>query len=136
MTENDTAKIDGKKTVLVVEDELFLIQAYKIKFEKEGVVTWIANDGKAALAFLTKDPPNVVLLDLLLPGVNGFEVLEAIRKNEKWKNVPVIVLTNLGQTQDMERTKVLGVSDYIIKANTKIKIGFKLVLNIYDVAAQ
>ena len=120
MSETDSQKPSNKKTVLIIEDELFLVQAYKIKFEKEGVNILVANDGKAALEFLAKDPPDVVLLDLLLPGVSGFEVLEAMRKNEKWKTVPVIILTNMGQPQDMERGKALGVSDYIIKANTKI----------------
>lgn len=110
-----------KKVVLVVEDDAFLVTAYQIKFEKENAEVWVASDGDAAMKFLEKDPPNVVLLDLMLPGQNGFEVLEAIRKDEKWKDVPVLILTNLGQPTDVERGRALKATDYIIKANTKIE---------------
>ncbi|MFA4890594.1 MAG: response regulator [Candidatus Paceibacterota bacterium] len=112
---------NGKKVVLVVEDDLLLVQAYKIKLEKEGMETWVATSGKEAVAFLEKDPPNVVLLDLLLPGLNGFEFLSAIRKNEKWKSVPVIILTNLTQSEEnLKIAKDLGAVDYIVKAEIRI----------------
>jgi len=105
----------------VVEDDVFLVKAYQIKLEKEGVEVWIANDGKEALTYLEKDEvPNVVMLDLMLPHMSGFDILAEIRKNPKWKNVPVLILTNLGQPQDMERCRELGVAEYIVKANTKI----------------
>jgi DNA-binding response OmpR family regulator len=110
----------GKKSVLIIEDDLFLVKAYQVKFQKEGIETKIASDGKEALALLEKEPPAVVLLDLMLPGISGFTVLETIRKNDKWKNVPVLILSNLGQPQDIERGKDLGVKDYIVKANVKI----------------
>ena len=109
-----------KKVVFVIEDDVFLVKAYQIKFQKAGAEVWAVTDGKDALKYLEKDPPNVVLLDLLLPGISGFEVLAEIRRNEKWKNVPVLVLSNLSQTQDVERTKALGIEGYLVKANTKI----------------
>ena len=109
-----------KKIIFVVEDDVFLIKAYQIKFEKSGADVWIATDGNEALKFLQKEPPDVIFLDLLLPGISGFDVLAEIRKNEKWKNVPVFVLSNLSQTQDIERAKTLGVEEYFVKANTKI----------------
>lgn len=109
-----------KRTVLVVEDDFFLVQAYQDKFEKEGVNVLTAMDGRTALSFLEKDPPDAVLLDLMLPGVNGFDVLVAIKQNTKWKSVPVIILTNLGQDQDMKRGLSLGANEYIVKANIKI----------------
>jgi len=115
-----SAQKTNKKTVFVIEDDVFLIKAYQIKFEKAGADVWTVADGNEALKFLEKDPPNVVLLDLLLPGISGFDVLTEIRKNEKWKNVPVFVLSNLSQTQDIERAKTLGVEEYFVKANTKI----------------
>jgi len=111
---------EKKKVVFVIEDDLFLVKAYKIKFQKEGAEVWVSTDGKEALSFLEREPPNIVLLDLMLPGLSGFEVLAAIRENERWKNVPVIILTNLGQPQDIERGKQLGIEDYIVKANVKI----------------
>jgi len=112
---------NNKNIVFVVEDDVFLVKAYQIKLEKEGVEVWIANDGKEALTYLEKDEvPNVVMLDLMLPHMSGFDILAEIRKNPKWKNVPVLILTNLGQPQDMERCRELGVAEYIVKANTKI----------------
>src|SRR3972149_660426 len=94
-----------KKIIFVVEDDVFLIKAYQIKFEKSGADVWIATDGNEALKFLQKEPPDVIFLDLLLPGISGFDVLAEIRKNEKWKNVPVFILTNLSQSEDVERAK-------------------------------
>lgn len=119
-TAKKSAKKKGKSTIFIVEDEVLLVKAYQAKFEKEKAEVWIASDGKEALSYLKKDPPNIVLLDLMLPGVSGFDILEAIRKNDKWKKVPVIVLTNLGQLQDVDRCKALGIEEYIIKANSKI----------------
>ncbi len=110
----------NKKKILVVEDDLFLIRAYQIKLEKEGFEVMVATEGTAAMDYLQKDPPDMVMLDLMLPGISGFDVLENIRKNPKWKGVPVIVLTNLGQEQDKKRVEELGVKDYIVKANVKI----------------
>lgn len=80
----------------------------------------IAQDGDEAISYLSKPPPDLVLLDLMLPGKSGFEVLALIRKHPLWKTVPVIVLSNLGQTQDVEKAMKLGITDYIVKANTRI----------------
>lgn len=110
----------SNKNILVVEDDSFLMKAYQIKFGKEGMGVLSASDGKEALEMLQKEPAEAVLLDLMLPQVSGFDVLAAIRKNDKWKNVPVIILSNLGGEQDIERGKELGATDYIVKANTKI----------------
>jgi len=120
MAEAQKNTADSKKIVFVVEDDSFLVQAYQIKFEKEGMEVWVATDGEEALDFLKKEPPDVILLDIMLPKVSGFSVLEAIRKDERWKGVPVIILSNLGQQQDIERGKALGVVEYIVKANAKI----------------
>jgi DNA-binding response OmpR family regulator len=111
---------ESKKTIFIVEDDMLLVSAYEIKFKKENVDVWVAQDGKEAVTFLTREPADIVLLDLMLPGMSGYEVLAEIRKNDKWKNVPVIVLTNLGQSQDVEKAKSLGVADYLVKADTKI----------------
>jgi CheY-like chemotaxis protein len=116
---NDTSQKLG--TVLVIEDELFLVEAYRMKFAKEGVNAQFVTNGAEAVALLTKQgPPSVILLDLLLPEVSGFEVLGAIRKNDQWKDVPVLILSNLSQVKDIERCKELGVVEFIVKANTKI----------------
>ena len=107
-------------TVLVVEDDTPLLQAYELMFEKAGAKIRIAHDGPEAVAMLEGEPPAVVLLDILLPGMNGLDVLESMRRNERWKDVPVIVLSNLGQAQDIERSRELGVKYFIVKANTKL----------------
>ncbi|OGE85897.1 MAG: hypothetical protein A3J48_00990 [Candidatus Doudnabacteria bacterium RIFCSPHIGHO2_02_FULL_46_11] len=114
--------VDEKKarTVLVVEDDEFLLKAYNIKLKKEGFEVWLARDGKEAIAYLKKDPPDIVLLDLMLPYLNGFEVLEQIKATAQWKQIPVIITTNLGQDQDIERGKKLGATDYLIKSDVKI----------------
>lgn len=109
-----------KKKVFIIEDDAFLLKAYQIKFEKEGIEVEVATDGKEAIGMLKNTPASVVMLDLMLPGASGFEVLAAIRKDAKWKDVPVVILSNLGQSQDVEKAKGLGVTDYIIKANTRI----------------
>lgn len=115
-----TASKTGSRTILVVEDDQFLVKAYKVKFEKEGFTVVVARDGKEALALLEKDPPGVVLLDLMLPEVSGFDVLSAMRENDRWAKVPVLILSNLGQAQDMQRGQELGAAEYVIKANMRI----------------
>lgn len=114
------AQTPKRKIVFVVEDDLLLVKAYQAKLQKEGVELWLATDGKEAVGYLEKDPPNVVLLDLMLPGVNGYDVLAAMRKHERWKHVPVLILTNLSQPLDIEKGKHLGVEEYLIKSNMRI----------------
>src|SRR6266481_7603395 len=117
-----TSANTGKKNIVfVVEDDDFLVKAYQIKLEKEGFEVWLATDGDEALATIAQKPkPDVVLLDLMLPGASGFDILAEIKKNEKWKEAPVLIMTNLGQPQDVDKGKELGAADYMIKANTKI----------------
>src|SRR6266481_8562898 len=109
----------GKKNIVfVVEDDDFLVKAYQIKLEKEGFEVWLATDGDEALATIAQKPkPDVVLLDLMLPGASGFDILAEIKKKEKWKEAPVLIMTNLGQPQDVDKGKELGAADYMIKAN-------------------
>ncbi len=133
MTPIQPKATQSKKTVLIVEDDVFLQKAYDIKFKKEGIELLIASDGDEALTYLAKDPPDLVLLDIMLPGISGFDVLRQIRSNEKWKSVPVVILSNLGQAEDIEKGKNLGVKEYIIKANSKINDVIKLIRSYLDV---
>lgn len=109
-----------QKQILIIEDDVFLAKAYQLEFSRMGVEVLIISDGTQALAQLQKEPPAVVLLDLLLPGVGGIDILKAIRKSESWQKVPVIVLSNLDEQQFVEEAKTLGVDDYMVKANTQI----------------
>ena len=107
--------------VFIVEDDISIVQAYVAKFKREKISVKIAEDGDKALKMLGSDPlPAVILLDLMLPKKNGFEVLEIMKKDERLKKIPVLIFTNLGQDVDKKRGKELGVTGYLVKANTKI----------------
>ena len=101
--------------VLVVEDEHFLSDIYEHQLKKEGFQVLVAHNGEEALAFMKKQKPQVILLDLVMPKMNGFEFLEHLSKEPSWKNIPVIVLSNLGQDRDREFCEKLGVRCHLIK---------------------
>ncbi len=107
----------NKIKVLIVEDEESLSQMYSIKFEKEGFEVVTALDGESALVKMQDFQPDFVLLDIILPKIDGFAVLEKIRQDANLKDVPVVMLTNLGQTEDQEKGEKLGADDYLVKAN-------------------
>lgn len=106
----------GKK-VLWVEDDSFLGDILAAKLTSEKCSLLYAKDGETALKFIETDTPDIVLLDLVLPGISGFDVLERIKKNDKTKNIPVIILSNLAQESDLERAKKLGAFKHFIKAS-------------------
>jgi len=110
-----------KRKVLVVEDETFLVKIYSVKLKKEGFDVSIATDGEEAVRLAAEVKPDLILLDLILPKLNGFEALERIRANPANKNTPVLVLSNLGQEEDIKRAAALGASDYLVKANFSIQ---------------
>lgn len=103
--------------ILIVEDDEFLRSLIAKRLEKSGFQVDAAVDGESGLVKTAEIRPNLILLDLLLPGVNGFEFMERFNKDESIKNIPVIVFSNLGQKEDIEKAKSLGVVDYLIKAN-------------------
>jgi len=107
--------------ILVVEDETFLVKIYAVKLKKEGYDVSIANDGETAVKMAADVKPDLILLDLILPKMNGFEALERIRANVENKKTPVIVLSNLGQEEDIKRAESLGADDYLVKANFSIQ---------------
>jgi len=110
---------DKKPTkILVAEDDKFLSKIYSEKLKELGYQVFIAMDGDEAIAIIKRDKPNLVLLDLIMPKKNGFEVLEEINKTAALKKIPVIVASNLGQESDIEKAKNLGAVDYLIKADT------------------
>lgn len=107
--------------ILVVEDEAFLTNIYKVKLEKEGYEVKIAFDGVEAFEILDDFVPEIILLDLIMPRKNGFEVLHDLSKNKKFRNIPVITLTNLGQQTDKDRVNQYNnVLDYLVKSNISI----------------
>lgn len=102
---------------MLIEDDAYISDMYKIKLESEGLVVTDANDGRVGLEILCKEDFDLVLLDVVMPNMDGFEVLQKIRKNRKTKDVPVIMLTNLGQKDSVEKGLRLGATDYIVKAH-------------------
>ena len=113
-----------KGFVLIVEDDQFIDTAYSSKFKHENIPAEIAIDGEAALIRLTdiiKEMPALILLDIMLPKKNGFEVLEAIKKDPRIKNIPVLLLSNLSQDADRIRGMELGASEYMVKSEQKIE---------------
>ncbi|MFA4846168.1 MAG: response regulator [Patescibacteria group bacterium] len=109
-----------KKTILVVEDDHFLSDIYKRQFEGKGCKVVVAPNGTEALKTLKELKPDVILLDLIMPGMNGFEFLEALRAEATLKKTRVIVLSNLGQDSDKERCKALGVKEYLVKTEVSV----------------
>lgn len=105
--------------ILIVEDDLFLAEIYQKKFETEGFKVSMANNGEKAVADIKKKIPDLVLLDILLPKLDGFSVLEAIKGDDATKDIPVILLTNLGQQDDVQRGLEKGAVDYLIKTHFK-----------------
>jgi DNA-binding response OmpR family regulator len=110
----------NKKKVFVIEDDPFLVKAYQSAFVKENMEVWMAQDGETAITFLDREAPDIVLLDLMLPGMNGFEVLGKMRNHPKWREVPVIIVSNLGDPADIEKGKKLGVVEYKVKVQTNM----------------
>lgn len=106
-----------KATVLLVEDDTFLSGMYVTKLSMEGFDVQLAPDGEQGLRQAKAIKPDIVLLDIVLPKMDGFHVLEGIKKDPTTKNIPVILLTNLGQKDDVDRGLALGAADYLIKAH-------------------
>ncbi len=103
--------------ILLIEDEDFLIKPLEFAFRKEGVECMIAKDGEEGLARVKKDSPDLVLLDLLLPKMNGFEVLKEIKADPATRDIPVLILSNLAREGEMERGLAGGAAGYIVKTN-------------------
>jgi DNA-binding response OmpR family regulator len=112
--------INIKKKVLVIEDDVFLSQLLLNRLQKLGVDVIRAMDGDDGLKSIKNDQPNLVLLDLILPRKSGFEILEIIRSDPLIQNVPIIIISNLGQDSDISKGKELGAIEYFVKAKTSI----------------
>lgn len=115
LRKNNMAK--SKKKILLVEDDAMISSMYKTKFEAEGFEVFVANNGAAGLELAKKEKPSIIMLDVILPQLDGFSVLEEIKKEKTIKNIPVFMLTNLGTDEDKKKGEKMGASDYLIKAS-------------------
>ncbi|MDP3093823.1 MAG: response regulator [bacterium] len=105
------------KKILIVEDDKFLRELIIRKLTNEGYQISEATDGESGVKAIKSEKPDLVLLDLILPGIDGFEALTRIRQDQETAGIPVIILSNLGQKEDIERGLKLGATDYLIKAH-------------------
>lgn len=104
------------KTILLVEDDPFLIDIYATKLKEANFEVGIVKDGGLVLEKLKEMKPDLILLDIVLPNFDGWEILRQIKNNSKFKQLKIIILSNLGQRSDIEKGLSLGATKYIIKA--------------------
>jgi len=105
------------KKILIIEDDKFLRELIAQKLIKEGYDIVEAVDGEKGIKSVKEEKPDLILLDLILPGIDGFEVLSKIKEDPVLSQIPVIILSNLGQKDDIERGLKIGAADYLIKAH-------------------
>jgi len=123
-----------QKTILIVEDEVFLSNLLKLNLEKEGLeVIQVFSGKEVTKELLIEKKIDLILLDLILPDKNGFEILKEIKGDPVLSKIPVIILSNLGQEEDILKGKKLGVKDYFVKAKEPIEVIVKKVKNILKV---
>jgi DNA-binding response OmpR family regulator len=105
------------KKILIIEDDKFLRQLISRKLEREGYQVVEAVDGEEGYKKIKPEMPDLVLLDLILPGIDGFEFLSKVKEDDTVNKIPIIILSNLGQKEDIDRGLKLGAVDYLIKAH-------------------
>lgn len=105
------------KKILIVEDDKFLRELIAQKLLKENYDIVEAVDGEKGIKAVKEEKPDLILLDLILPGLGGFEVLSKIKEDPVLAEIPVIILSNLGQKEDIEKGLKMGANDYLIKAH-------------------
>ncbi len=123
-----TASTPKTKILLLVEDDPLLVTMYQTKFSAEGFQVFTATDGEAGLALAKNQQPDIIVLDIMMPKLDGIEVLRAIRQDPVLKNIPVLMLSNLSELAKQKEAMELGAREFLVKANltptevvTKIK---------------
>ena len=127
------------KKVLLAEDDVFVASIYQTKLRQEGFEIETAENGLEAMKKIEKFIPDLILLDILMPYLDGVSVLRKIKSNEEWKNIPVIMLTNLSEKEKVEEALSLGANDYLIKSHftpSEVMIKIRAVLDNKKAQAQ
>jgi DNA-binding response OmpR family regulator len=124
------------KKILVIEDDKFLSNILKIKLERAGFKVIQAFDGEQGLSLIKAELPALVVLDLVMPKVSGFEFLERMSMDPQIGKIPVVVASNLGQESDIAKAKAFGVRDYYVKAQTSIDDLVKMFSQIIESGGQ
>lgn len=117
-------------TILIIEDDHFLSSILKSRLEKDGFTVLQAFDGDEGLVLLKTARPDVILLDIIMPKVSGFEVLEALSSDPELSRIPIVIASNLGQDSDIEKARTLGARDYYVKVRTSLEDLAKMVKNV------
>ncbi|PJE76266.1 response regulator [Candidatus Uhrbacteria bacterium CG10_big_fil_rev_8_21_14_0_10_48_11] len=105
------------KVVLIVEDDIPIAEMYAAELSLSGFTVEVANDGQAGLLAAVQKKPDIILLDILLPEMDGYDVLKKLKGDEKTRTIPVLLLSNLSQPEQIDRGKQLSAIDYLVKAN-------------------
>lgn len=113
--------MNKNKKIIIVEDDEDISKVYEIKFAKEDLLVFTARDGEEAIIKITAEKPDMILLDLMLPKKDGFEVLGEIKKNHSLAKIPVIILSNLSSDTDKERCLTLGANEFLVKVDHPIQ---------------
>lgn len=108
---------DNKKKILIIEDDVFIRDIYQVKFSQEGFDVTTAEDGNKAVAVLNTLVPDIILLDIIMPYMDGMEVLKRIKGNDALKNIPIIMLTNISEKEKVNEAIENGANDYLIKSH-------------------
>ena len=111
----------GMRTILLIEDDRFLRKAAEAALRRHGFAVLTAPDGLEGLRLARAERPDLVLLDLIMPGMQGFEVLKLLKADAQTMAIPVVVLSNLGQDSDVQHAMTEGAVDYLIKANLRLE---------------
>lgn len=109
-----------KKYILVAEDDSFLADVFKKKLTSAGYEVDVVNDGNLAIDKAHAKKPNLILLDLIMPGKDGFDTLKDLKADKDLKDIKVLVFSNLGQEEEIKLVKQLGADDYFIKSNISV----------------
>jgi len=104
-----------EKKILIIEDEKILLELLRKKLTDENYEVSIARNGEEGLKTMRKIKPDLILLDIVMPKIDGFGVMEAMSKDEKLKNIPIIIVSNSGQPVELDRAQKLGAKDWLVK---------------------
>lgn len=111
----------NKKIILLAEDDKFISKAYKDGLERAGFKVVTALDGLETIKKAKQVKPDIILLDIIMPRLDGFEVLKQIKADDELKDIPVLITSNLGQESDIKKGKKFGAADYLIKADWSMR---------------
>ena len=112
--------VNQSKRILIIEDDKFLAKMLSRMLEANSYSIVLASSGKEGLTKVTSENPDLILLDIMLPDIDGFDLLETIKSDEKNNKIPVIIISNLGQPEDIQQGRALGAKDYLVKSDLSL----------------